>query len=134
MIGIEPRGGDPGTELACDGGHVEDVVEMPVGDDNTPNWIVVPTAFAKGPAQDGATADKAGIEQIQPGRVFQDVEINDRRSDLENIGIQAELMGGSQGSCCRRCVCACGLEFGCFLFGTRTSVIIDVGFILGQFP
>ena len=94
VVGIETRGGNPSAALACDGRHVEDVVEMSVGDDNAPNGIALPTASPECALQKESPADKSGIEQIQPGCVTKDVEVERWRSDLENIGMQRRVTMG----------------------------------------
>ena len=73
-VGVESRGSNPSAGLAGNRSHVEDVVEVPVGDDDAANGFVLPAASAKCPAQKEAPADESGIEQIQPGSVSKDVK------------------------------------------------------------
>ena len=74
VVSVEARGRDPGAGFARNRGNVEDVVEVPVGDDDAPNALMVPAALAQRPAQKEAAADKSAIEHIQPGRVSKDVK------------------------------------------------------------
>ncbi len=88
VVGIETWGSNPGTGLPGDLGHVENVIQMSVSDDNSANWFALPPAAAKRPSQKEASADESGVEQIQPRRVLQHVKIERGCPDLENIGMQ----------------------------------------------
>ena len=85
MVGIETRRGDPGAGLTRNRGNVEDVVEMPVGDDDAANGLSLPAAPAKSAAQEQAPADESGIEQIQAGCVAEDIEVDRGGADLEDV-------------------------------------------------
>ena len=74
VVGVESRSGNPSPGLAGNRSHVEDLVEVPVGDDDAANGLVLPAASAKCPVQKEAPADESGIEQIQPGCVSKDVK------------------------------------------------------------
>lgn len=88
VVGIPSRGGNPGPGLARDLRHVEDMIEMPVGDDDPANGFTIPPAAAESFSQEETASEKSGIEQIQTRRVFQHVKIECRRADLEEIGRQ----------------------------------------------
>lgn len=66
VVGVETRGGDPSARLSCDYSHVENVVKVPVRDDNATNRLALPPAPTESPQQKRAPADKATVEQIQP--------------------------------------------------------------------
>jgi hypothetical protein len=91
VVGVETRGGNPGAGLACDDGHVEDVVEMSVGDDNAANGLALPTALAECAPQKNASADESSVEQIQSRCVAKDIVIERWCPDLENIGMQRHV-------------------------------------------
>ena len=93
MVGIETRAGDPGASLARKRSNIEDVVEVPMGDDDATNGVTLPTAPAKRPMQQEAAADESAIEYVQTGGVPQDVEVERRRPDLENVSVQGVSMG-----------------------------------------
>jgi hypothetical protein len=88
VVGIETRGGNPSAGLACDVVHVEDVVEVSMGDDNAANRLTVPAAATECPPQKEASADESSVEQIQSRIVSKDIEIERWCSNLENIGMQ----------------------------------------------
>src|SRR5687767_11094478 len=44
VVGVQPRCGDPSAGLARNGGNIQDVVEMAVGDDDSADWLAVPAA------------------------------------------------------------------------------------------
>lgn len=88
VVGIETRGGNPGAGLAGDPGHVENMIQMSVRDDNSANWLALPSAAAKRPPQKEASANESRIEQIQARCVLQHVKIERGRPNLEYISKQ----------------------------------------------
>lgn len=88
VVCVETWGGNPSTGFTGDRGHVEDVVEMPVGDDDSANGFALPAALAECALQKEAPADESRVDQIQPGCVSKDVKIQpDGCSDLDDIGM-----------------------------------------------
>ena len=62
VVSVETRCGNPSASLACNRGDVQDVVEVPVGDDDAANGLALPTALAKGAVQKEASAHEPGVE------------------------------------------------------------------------
>ena len=85
MVRIKAGCRNPRARLPRDTRHIQDVVEVSVGDNDSNNRESVPSALSKRTAQVSASSDKATVEQIQPLSVFQNVETNYGRPDLENI-------------------------------------------------
>jgi hypothetical protein len=93
MVGVEARSGDPGASLPGNGGDVEDMVKVPVSNDDAANRLVLPAPLPKGTTQKETSADESGIEQIQSGCVSKDIGVERWRSDLENVGRQISVYG-----------------------------------------
>lgn len=64
MFGIQTRSRNPGPSFACEAGHVEDVIEVSVGNDDPTNRITLPTALAECALQKEASANEPSVEQI----------------------------------------------------------------------
>ena len=64
VLGVETGRRNPRAGLACNCGHVEDVVEVPVGDDDTTNALALPAASAKRVSQKKSATDESSVEQI----------------------------------------------------------------------
>jgi hypothetical protein len=64
VVGIEARRSNPGAGFARNGGDVEDVVEMPVSDDDSADRLAFPSASVEGASQKIASSDETGVEEI----------------------------------------------------------------------
>ena len=62
MVGIEARCGYPGACFASDCCHVEDVIEVAVGDNDAANRLLFPTISAKFASQKETSADESSVE------------------------------------------------------------------------
>lgn len=86
VIRIQTRCSDPCPALTGDCRYVQNVIEVPVCDDDTADRLAIPTAISKCPPQKKTPTDKSGVQQIQPRVVAQDIEVEGRSPDLEKIG------------------------------------------------
>ena len=93
VLSVETRGGNPSASLARNRRDIENVVEVPVGDDDATNQLVLPAAPAKGAMQKETSANESSIEQIKPRCVSKDVEVDRGCSDLKDIGTQRRVYG-----------------------------------------
>ena len=60
--GIEARRGNPSAGVARNGCHIENVIEVSVGDDDAPNCLTLPATPNEFAPQKKAPADKSSVE------------------------------------------------------------------------
>jgi hypothetical protein len=69
MRSIQPGRGDPSSRFARQRSHVESVVEVAMGHDDSPDGFAIPASPTQGACKEIATSDKAPIDQIKSGGV-----------------------------------------------------------------
>lgn len=88
VVSVETRSSDPSASLACNRAHIENVIEVPVSDNNAANGLTLPTALSQRTPQEEPPSDESSVEQIHPRRISKNVEVERWSSDLENIGLE----------------------------------------------
>lgn len=80
------RSGDPGVVLAGEGWGIEDVIEVPMREQDAADGQMIPAAGLESCFQGGASSEEAGVDQIQGVTVPQHEELHDKGADDEEIG------------------------------------------------
>lgn len=80
------RSGDPGVVFAGEGRCVEDVIEVPMREQDAADGQMIPAAGLEGCFQCVASSEEAGVDQVQRVTVPQDEELHDEGADDEEIG------------------------------------------------
>ncbi len=78
--------GDPRSVLTSERGRVEDMIEVAVREQDAADGQMTPAARVKGLFQSAASAEEAGVDQIQGIAIPQDEELHDEGADDEEIG------------------------------------------------
>jgi len=79
MIGIETWRLRSRRRSPREGRDIEDVVEVPVGDDDPPDALLVPAVMGERMAQETSAADESSVEQVEPGSIAQDMKFTQGR-------------------------------------------------------
>lgn len=82
---VESRGGNPCTSLVCQLPNVEDMIEVPMGDDDSANRLVLPTTKTKGSGQQRAASDEASIDEIEALGIAENVEVDPKGAHLQEV-------------------------------------------------
>jgi len=88
VVRVQARRGDPRARFAGDCRYMQDVVQMSVGNDDAPDGHRVPATPPKRSPQKETPSDKSCVQQIEPGTVPEDVEVESWRPDLKDVGVQ----------------------------------------------
>jgi hypothetical protein len=82
---VESRRRNPRTRLDRNGRYIQDVIQVPMGNDDSANRLPIPSALTQCLPQKKASTDESGIQQIQALRVTQHVEAERRGPHLEKV-------------------------------------------------
>ena len=80
------RSGDPGVVFAGESGCIQDVIEVPMREQDATDGQMIPAAGLQGLGQGGASAEEAGVDEIQCIILSQHEELHDEGADDEEIG------------------------------------------------
>lgn len=80
------RSGDPCVVLVGESGCVEDVIEVSVREQDAADGQMIPAVGLESCFQCGASAEEAGVDQVQRVTVPQHEELHDEGADDEEIG------------------------------------------------
>lgn len=82
---VPARRRHPRRSLGGQRSHIENVIEMAVGDHDASNRFPIPAAPAQGAPEQDAPADESAVDHVEAVGSTQDIEIQRRRAHLKQI-------------------------------------------------